>query len=86
MGKLNEDVLANMERYKGVVDKEGKKLGMESKYELECTRAYLFAQGYTVSDVSTIVWNRNGIVRGIVDRIVRLLRWTCLDESYWNRK
>ena len=38
MGKLNEDVLANMERYKGVVDKEGKKLGIESKYELECTR------------------------------------------------
>ena len=86
MGKLNEDVLANMERYKGVVDKEGRKLGIQSKYELECTRVYLFAQGYTVSDVSTIVWNRNGIVRGIVDRIVRLLRRMSSDNSYRNRK
>ena len=41
-----------MERFKGVTDKEGTKLGIDGKYQLECTRAYVFEQGYTISEAS----------------------------------
>ena len=44
-----------MERYKGILDKEGNKLGIEKKYELECARAYVFSEGYTISDVSLYI-------------------------------
>ena len=48
-----------MEKYKGIIDKEGYKLGIE-KYELECTRAFVFAEGNTISDVSLIYLNHKG--------------------------
>ena len=44
-----------MERYKGILDKDGNKLGIEKKYELECARAYVFSEGYTISDVNLYV-------------------------------
>ena len=59
-----------MEQYKGIIDKEGNKLGITSKYQLECTRAYLLKEGYTVSDVSSLNRITNGIVSGIISRIV----------------
>ena len=52
MGKLPDETLQNMERYKGILDKEGNKLGIQKKYELECARAYVFSEGYTISDIS----------------------------------
>ena len=56
-----------MERYKGINDKERYKLGIEKKYELECARAFVFAEGYTISDVSLIYWNHKGIINGILE-------------------
>ena len=65
IGKHDAEVLENMEHYKGIIDKEGNKLGITSKYQLECTRTYLFKEGYTVSDVSSLKRIVNGIISSI---------------------
>ena len=69
-----------MEHYKGIIDKEGNKLEITSKYQLECTRSFLFKEGYTVSDVSSLNRIVNGIVSGIVSRIIKLA-WQSSVES-----